>query len=319
MSRASYSAPGKLVLIGEYAVTDGFPAVVAAVDRRATVTVDDASDLRVRGNDPRWLTVPTNLVDGESDAPPGDQPLLFAVMREVQRRGMPLVRGHLTVSTTAFSADGKKLGLGSSAAAAVAFAAVFCDDTDTIYDIARTAHRAFQGGGSGIDVAASSYGGLLRFHGGRAQPAPALPIGLAVVVAWTGVPAKTQGFVDAYRALPERGRHAAAIDAATTRFLDAAGQGDSGALLRAVHDARTAMHELGRAARIDIVTAEHARIAAIADAAGGAAKPSGAGGGDVAVCFVPAKARAQLERALTAAGLAVVDVAVGAPGVRVDR
>ncbi|MDH3305214.1 MAG: hypothetical protein OEM92_08415, partial [Gammaproteobacteria bacterium] len=43
------SAPGKLVLCGEYAVLDGAPAVCMAVDRRATVTVTDA--------DGRWHRV----------------------------------------------------------------------------------------------------------------------------------------------------------------------------------------------------------------------------------------------------------------------
>jgi phosphomevalonate kinase len=33
------SAPGKLVLAGEYAVLDGAPAIVMAVDRRAVVSV----------------------------------------------------------------------------------------------------------------------------------------------------------------------------------------------------------------------------------------------------------------------------------------
>ena len=39
MDRIEVSAPGKLILFGEYAVLFGAPAAVAAVDRRAVVTL----------------------------------------------------------------------------------------------------------------------------------------------------------------------------------------------------------------------------------------------------------------------------------------
>ena len=312
----SFSAPGKLVLIGEYAVTDGFPAVVAAVDRRATACVIDGTELRVRGDDPRWLT----FDDDGAPALASSAPLLFAVLREVQRRGLPHVRAHIAVSTMAFRVGAQKLGLGSSAAAAVAFTAALCQGSslDVIYHVARTAHRIFQGGGSGIDIAASTYGGLLRVHEGRAQPTAALPQELALVVAWTGIPAQTQGFIDAYQALPQREQHARAIDCATTRFLTGAARNDASEVLAAISDARLAMERMGRAAGIDVVTAEHQRIAELTRAAGGQAKPSGAGGGDVAVCLVPQDACARLKDALAGAGFAIVDVTVGAPGVRLD-
>jgi mevalonate kinase len=295
----SFSAPGKLVLVGEYAVTDGFPAVVTAVSCRAIATLhDDDTVTRARAT-----------------------PLLAHVLREVQERGLPLLGARVSVSTTAFEVDGKKLGLGAAAAAAVAFASVFAHDhgADVVYDVARAAHRAFQGGGSGIDIAASTYGGLLRFHAGRAQPAPALPATLAVVVAWTGIPARTQGFVDAYRALAARERHARAMDAATTRFLVGASGADASEIIRAIADARAAMAQLGNAAGVDIVSAEHARIAELTIKVGGQAKPSGAGGGDVAVCFVPADARARLEQSLDDAGFPIVQLQLGEPGARDDR
>jgi phosphomevalonate kinase len=317
----TFSAPGKLVLCGEYAVVDGRAAVVAAVDRRATAVVDDAADLRVRGNDPRWLPITDAILDETSDGA-RDQPLLVAVLRELRARGLALPPVHVAVSTTAFSAvaGGAKLGLGSSAAAAVAFTSVFAMQLGVheVHEIARAAHRAFQGGGSGIDVAASAYGGLLRFQQGKVTPAPPLPRGLDVVVAFTGIAAKTQGFVDAWRALPDRAIHVDAISSATGAFLTGCANDDAGAVVGAVESARVAMEAMGRDARIDVVTAEHRRIAQLAARAGGASKPSGAGGGDVAVCFVPSDARAALEEALAAERFLVVGVNVGAPGARLD-
>jgi hypothetical protein len=59
-------------------------------------------------------------------------------------------------------------------------------------------------------------------------------------------------------------------------------------------------------------------IAAITARHGGAAKPSGAGGGDVAVCLVPRENRAALAQALVDPGHPVIDVALDAPGARVD-
>jgi phosphomevalonate kinase len=320
----TFSAPGKLVLCGEYAALEGRPAVVAAVDRRARATRQESEEgagLRVRGNDPRWLTVtPALLSRPAAAAEEADQPLLLAVLRELAARELPLPAARISVSTADFSAGGAKLGLGSSAAAAVAFTAALLPDADVeqLHDVARSAHRAFQGGGSGIDVAASAYGGILRFEGGSVAPAPPLPSSIDVVVAFSGIPAKTQGFVDAWRALLDRARHVQSIDAATTAFLAAATAGDGAALIAAVDEARRAMAAMGEAAGIDVVTGEHRRIADLAAALGAAAKPSGAGGGDIAICFVPMPARRDLEQALEEAGFPVVHLRLGAPGARMD-
>nr|MBA3501924.1 hypothetical protein [Deltaproteobacteria bacterium] len=46
------TAPGKLILTGEYAVLDGAPAIVTAVDRRAVARRD-----AVRGSSPFLLAV----------------------------------------------------------------------------------------------------------------------------------------------------------------------------------------------------------------------------------------------------------------------
>ena len=38
------SAPGKLMILGEYAVLEGHPAIVAAITRRITVTLEPRPD-----------------------------------------------------------------------------------------------------------------------------------------------------------------------------------------------------------------------------------------------------------------------------------
>ena len=44
ISRVTASAPGKVVLSGEYAVLSGAPAICMAVNRRATVTIEQTSN-----------------------------------------------------------------------------------------------------------------------------------------------------------------------------------------------------------------------------------------------------------------------------------
>src|SRR5262245_37809403 len=129
-------APGKVVISGAYAVLEGAPAIVAAVDRYVTADARRTADA---------VTPEVRAALGNRDAPAFDARAL--------RRG------------------DNKLGLGSSAAILVAsLGAVALRDLGPlsddalaaqVFEPALAAHRAAQGGGSGIDVAASTYGGVL--------------------------------------------------------------------------------------------------------------------------------------------------------------
>ncbi len=303
------SAPGKLVLIGEYAVLDGFDAVATAVTVRATARVAPHATLAIAGGG-AVVTVRATMCKR--------LPLLHAVLVEVERREQPVTAARYTVDTAAFVHARRKLGLGSSAAACVAFTqAVLPSATrELVYDVAKTAHRAFQGGGSGIDIAACTFGGLVNFNIARAPlAASALPDGLALVVVFTGYSTTTQHYVQSYRALADRLHHASALSASAVAFMDACAARDANAVVGAVTQARVAMAAMGRAAHIDIVSDAHEVIAALARAHGGDAKPSGAGGGDIAVAFVEHDARATFAAACTQAGFVVVDVGIDAIGV----
>lgn len=156
------TAPGKLILTGEYAVLDGAPALVIAVDRR--------------------------VVARREGIPPGS-PFLLAVARELaQRYGAAspgaLAALEIAVDSSAFydAADRtQKLGLGSSAAVTVAATALALAaqhgaiDRDEVLAIALAAHANAQGAkgarGSGADIAAAVYGGAIVFTmPGHAHP-----------------------------------------------------------------------------------------------------------------------------------------------------
>ncbi len=323
------SAPGKLMISGEYVVLDGAVAVVAAADARAQVWwpgAAETSGIQARGTATGALPpeVAATRVIAEAQlgvtASTSDDPLRLDV--SALRRG------------------DRKLGLGSSAAAAAATAgAVFAragrslEDADTrraLLEIALEGHRSVAPEGSGADVAASVLGGLVRFQRDPASGAVreaasiALPPGAHLRVVWTGREARTSELVRRVRALAATapGLYARAMGAlgeAAARMAEAFVQADARALLEAVAAHHAAMAALGEAAGAPIVEDGLRRAATLAGAHGGAAKPSGAGGGDVALAFFDDAAAADaFEQACAAHGLEPVDVALGAPGVRAE-
>jgi phosphomevalonate kinase len=306
------TAPGKLVLLGEYAVLEGFPAVVAAVNRRA-------SGQFVPGREPESELVKI-AVRGAAEA--------------LGPNRIALPRGSVLVDTSAFSLGGTKMGIGSSAAtAAVSVGAVLemaglsvADSTDLVFDVAFAAHRAAQGGlGSGADVAAAVYGGLLRYTrpaGGPygVQRLPSLA-GVEMVVFATGTASSTVDCLQAVKAFaarsPETYRQLLPpIAEAVARFEAGLFARDTPEILASVGAAHAGMELLGRAADVPIVTPLLAHAAVVAAEVGGAAKPSGAGGGDVGIAFLPdAEAADEFRTRARDVGLVILDLFVDPTGI----
>jgi phosphomevalonate kinase len=257
-------APGKLLLTGAYAVLEGAPAIVLAVDRCAVAdgaTHDDAPGVEIR-------------------AALGDPP---------------------KVDVSALYEGTSKLGLGSSAAALVAALGVRLaeegkdlsapDVRETIFERARAAHAKAQGGGSGVDIAASVHGGVLeyRLKGERATRTPVdLPPGLHVSAFFSGTSARTSELrarVDALRVASPK-LHAICMDAlkdAAERAARAVHDGDRNDFLSACLDTAKGLDALGNAADAPIVRESARELLGLASLEGAVFFPSGAGGGDVFV------------------------------------
>jgi phosphomevalonate kinase len=277
----SIGAAGKLFFAGEYGVLHGGTAVVAAVDRR----------------------VAARFVPGGAPSSPVVAEALAAVRIHCDATGATLPAGAPEVDSAALSEDGRKLGLGSSAAVAAAAVGALLEvagvDVEAerwlIFMLADRAHRAAQGGrGSGADVAAAVFGGVLAYTrpevGAPTVRALIPPETVTSVVVSTGAPAGTIDQVRAVERLAVRdpGAHARRlreIRQSADGFLAAYEAGDAPALFRAVGAAHEALGALGRDADLAIVTPALDVAAALARELGGAAKPSGAGGGDVGVAF----------------------------------
>ena len=315
------SAPGKLMIAGEYVVLRGAWCLVAAVDRRAVARLGPAGD----GSPPAGGDSPEN-----ASIPPEAR-----VSRRRAEELLGAVPQPMTLDVSALRQDGRKLGLGSSAAGAAAAAgAVFAwhgrDVTDAaarreVLEVAMEGHRAVAPEGSGADVAASVLGGLVRFRrdGDRFEAEPlAWPEGLVHRVVWTGEPARTSDLVRRVEALAESdaATHRARMDAlaeAAAGFVHAMAEERPTDVVAATRAHHRAMAALGEAAGAPIVEERLARVATLAEEAGGAAKPSGAGGGDVAIAlFDDATAAARFDEACRRKSLALVSLQLGTEGVQ---
>jgi phosphomevalonate kinase len=305
-------APGKIFLVGEYAVLEGGAAVLAAVSRYA---------------------IAQYIPDLNPESPFIDESVKRAVAA-LGELAPALPAGSALVNTAAFRHRLAKLGLGSSAAAAVSSAAAvlafvgidFSDKRELLFTIADEGHRAAQGGvGSGADVAAAVHGGYIGFvrpPGGKpVMRTLARPSRLELVVFWTGRPSHTPTLVQAVRTFAERSAssYGFLIDElrrTADKFVDRFDADDApGAIAEADAYVRT-LEILGASAGMPIVSAPFVEAATLARQLGGTAKPSGAGGGDVGVAlFGEAKAAAEFIRRCPA-GISVLDVKVDGDGVR---
>ncbi len=311
------SAPGKLHLAGEYAVLDGAPAVVMAIDRRAVATLVDQPGARSPLLEELETICRARFGAGSAQAERAarvvvDSSRLQIEVGEVGGAGTPC-----------------KLGVGSSSAAAVAAAAVVlghggCAIVTELATVVHAAAQARRGAaGSGADVAVAATGGVIAFRRGAPAQALTLPAGLVWVPVWLGAAADTPTLVAAV----EAGRAAqptavgaalAAIGAASRALVGACVADDAGAAMAAVAAGDAAMQTLAAATGAPLVPPALAAIRDVARRHGGVAKTTGAGGGDVAVLALPALGPAEMVRVrneLAATGLTVLDLAMDPRGV----
>lgn len=310
------SAPGKIVISGEYAVLDGAPALVAAVDRRVTCTLSP----RDSGG---WHFVSTGFdadrrISKEEvfAAPPTTLP--GVVRRSIAETDAP---EHLAVRIDSAPCyrDGIKLGVGSSAATVTAVATAFgvlAGDAPRLTDLYEL-HAGFQGGGSGLDVAASVTGGVIRFEDRVASPIR-LPKGIHFAFVCTGVGSPTVALLTAFDAW-RRGGATAPLErlaAAAREVVDCTAHAD--AFLDALREYTDVLERFDRAARIGIFGAGHQRARNLSSRLGVVYKPCGAGGGDTGVgVSTDVDAVTAFEQEATAAGLVVLTMGISPQGVAV--
>jgi phosphomevalonate kinase len=288
-------APGKLVVTGAYAVLEGAPAIVVATSRGALADGARAA---------LTATPEVRAAIGDATAPHFDASSMFVGAR--------------------------KLGLGASAAILVASLAVREAEKgsdlssaavrDALFARARAAHAEAQGGGSGVDIAASVYGGVLRYTLGS--------------LARVRLPAKTRLSVFACATSARTAELRREVDtlatsnpvvytaclkelSAVAAEASAAVEGDDhDALIAAVRRTLRGLTRLGAASGAPIVPAGFDVLSELAAAEDAALCVAGAGGGDVAAFVGHAPpSPAFIERA-HAFGLFPLDLEMDEKGVR---
>jgi mevalonate kinase len=188
------SAPGSLMIMGEYAVLHDYPAIVAAIDRRITVT------LRPRDDDRIILTSALGRFTSTWQALDIQAPFTYLL---TALQTAPLTQGcDIDVKATFAST----LGLGSSAAVTVATLAALDQwqgkplKKPDLLQRATAIIQRVQGGGSGADAAASVYGGVITYHATTHRVCP-LADTLPLVVIYSGEKTTT---TDAIAALKKK-------------------------------------------------------------------------------------------------------------------
>jgi len=316
--------PGKLIILGEYAVLEGVDALVASIDRFVTASISTSENdyYRISSNlssDP----VTFMINDSGKIIPKEDQSdqllsiMHFAVsiIEQIYYRisgyKVEFKPFHLQIDTSQFyqETNKNKLGLGSSAALTVALIValvyyskiekkIISDNID-LFLFACDVHFKAQGNkGSGIDIAASVFGGVNQYNiksieeGKKTEKIVprSIPENLFILPVWSGVSASTRNLlsqIEQYRA-----HHEKEYQAMMSRLSVLAESGcmsyaekNCSDFLDIVADYYKVLHDFSRKSQIGIISEVHRQIAEIVFTNGGVYKPSGAGGGDIGLAF----------------------------------
>ncbi|MEU3902098.1 phosphomevalonate kinase [Streptomyces sp. NPDC045251] len=246
------------------------------------------------------------------------------VGRLLTERGLSLPTLSVSVSSRLHD-NGRKYGLGSSGAVTVATVAAVASccglklSADERYRLAMLATARIDPKASGGDLAASTWGGWIAYQApdrafvldlarrigidrtlGAPWPGHTVrrlppPDGLSLEVGWTGEPVSTAALVSdlhrrSWRGTASHRRFVETTNGCVRAATAALEAGDREGLLHQVRAAREELARLDDEVGLGIFTPRLTRLCEAAEAVGGAAKPSGAGGGDCGIALLDAEA-----------------------------
>ncbi|MEU9109471.1 phosphomevalonate kinase [Streptomyces xanthophaeus] len=303
--------------------------ITVTVSGSAEADVVISSDLGPHAVHWQWIDGRLH-VRGEEDEQQARSALAHVVSaietvgRLLTERGLPVPALDVAVSSRLHD-NGRKFGLGSSGAVTVATVAAVASScglelsADSRFRLAMIATALIDPKGSGGDLAASTWGGWILYqapdrafvadlahrHGieeALRTPWPGYsvrrlppPAGLTLEVGWTGNPASTTSLVSGLHRRTWRGTesHRRFVETSTD-FVRAAvtalEAGDGQGLLHQLRRARQELARLDEEVGLGIFTPELTALCAAAEEVGGAAKPSGAGGGDCGIALLDTEA-----------------------------
>ncbi|KOV58613.1 phosphomevalonate kinase [Streptomyces sp. MMG1121] len=246
------------------------------------------------------------------------------VGRLLTERGLSLPTLSVSIGSRLHD-NGKKYGLGSSGAVTVATVDAVASfggvelSADERYRLALLATARIDPKASGGDLAASTYGGWLAYRApdrafvldlarrvgvdrtiGAPWPGHTVrrlppPDGLTLEVGWTGEPASTASLVSdlhrrTWRGTASHEKFVETSNGLVGAAITALEAGDRPGLLHQIRAARQELARLDDEVGLGIFTTRLTQLCDAAEAVGGAAKPSGAGGGDCGIALLDAEA-----------------------------
>ncbi len=288
------SAPGKTILFGEHAVVYGKPAIAAAVDKRAYVTIKKREDKKTHVKiNKLGISGFLNIQEGTIELDNGKNRegilkyVLIALMKTGSEDGLEITI-NLDIPVGA--------GLGSSAAVTVATvqaASSFKDIKLTQDEIAKLAHQVelmVQGSASPIDTILSTYGGIV-YLSRDAEKIIKLDIDseIPLVIGYTSTRGNTGELVESVRLKMETSPQVMiplfnSMEALTNGAREALTSGDH----RMIGEFMNINHGLLDA--IGVNTDELSKMVYIARKTGAlGSKLTGAGGGGSMIAYCPGK------------------------------
>jgi len=176
--RGRGSAPGSLMLLGEHAVLHGYPALVGAINQRIQVQFSELPEREIQ------IDSALGTYQDSLDKPQPSHSFRF-VLEAVSRYQAHLSGGVKFEIKSDFS---DQIGFGSSAAVTAAIVAALeyatgkkVPDPETVFLRGLEIIRTVQGRGSGADLAASIFGGVVFYTQEQTPRALALSFPLTAV------------------------------------------------------------------------------------------------------------------------------------------
>lgn len=319
------------MVAGEFAVLKPYQnLIVMAVDRFVYATIEDSKKNLLTLENFELQNLPW-YDQGEGihiDSSDGRVNFVEQAMEiachYLSEQSIPLVPFHLKINSELDDDSGLKYGLGSSAAVVTAVITAILHrhladppSKNLIFKLAAISHVKTQGNGSGADIAASTYGGVLQYSSFQADwlleevsrtttltalvekswryltiEKMELPKTLSVCVGWTGQPASTAKLVDEILGLKKENltrfeQFLTDSKRAVEEILQGIKTGSISDLLEGIKKNRQCLAAIGQSAGVEIETSLLAELSDVAERFSGAGKLSGAGGGDCGIAFIP--------------------------------
>lgn len=322
--KVTVSAPGKLELFGEHALVYGQPGIVTTVDQRLFVTIqtlEDKSLVYIKSSNPK-VDLRVSIKDLSNKNIPKEAKFVSLAADNFFKKYYPNFKGGLKITTK--SQFSSKLGFGSSSAVTTAtiqaLAKLFEKDLSLkqIFDLAYKTILDIQKKGSGVDVAASTYGGILYFVIGGKVIKPLKTTHLPLIIGYSGIKADTPTLLN--QVAQKMKKYPKLIKNIFNSSGDLVNLASKSILNKDLETLGELMNiNQGYLVSLGVSSQKLDNMINAAKNAGAyGAKLSGAGVGDCMIALAPPSKVKSVKKAVKKAGGKIIDVETNVEGVRIE-